>query len=202
MILGLIQEDCHLHALRNPELIHNAVQIRGFYAVKIHILFSYHAENTLSLQKQHTLQHSTSHDLILDIGFSIKALVNDAGKIDALCHHGSGHLHRPLRGIAVLEDIRIMKDPGIDTLCHISADLFLIQKIIKYLTGCAGIGLYKIRRSIPLICDVMIDADAGLCGIQIHHILSKTLAVSAVKTDAQIILLSGIRIRADPLKLL
>ena len=36
----------------------------------------------------------------------------------------------------------------------------------------------------------MINADAGLCGIQIHHILSQALAVSAVKTDAQIILLS------------
>ena len=48
----------------------------------------------------------------------------------------------------------------------------------------------------------MINADAGLCGIQIHHILSEALAVSAVKTDAQIILISGIRIRADPLKLL
>ena len=194
MIFRLMQEDGHFHAIGYPELVYNAIQIRSFHTVEIHILLADYAENTFAIQKQHAFQHRTAHDLVLHISFLIEALINNAGEIDALRHHSSGYLHGALRGVAVFEYVGVMKDSGVDALSHFFADFLLIQKIIEQLAGCAGICFHKVCCGVALVCNVMIDADAGLCGIQIHHVLSQAFPVSAVQADAQIILLSSLRI--------
>ena len=73
-----------------------------------------------------------------------------------------------------------MDDAGIDALCHLFADLFFVQKIIQKFTGCTGTGIYKVACSIAFVGNVVIDADTGLCSIQIHHVVSEAFPVSAV----------------------
>ena len=180
MGIRLVKKNGTFHPVCDAQLIHNSFQIPAACAIKFHVLLPHSRKNAFAVHKGNAFKKRPAQNLILDIGFPEKALINNSSEINALGHHLSSYLHGVNRGIAVFKYIGIMNHSGVQTFCHRTADLFLIKKTKQHFTGRARICQNHIFLSIACVGYVMIQADAVLCLVKIYGKVSQTGLVPAV----------------------
>ena len=167
-------------------MIHDPVQILGPYAVKLHILVFDHRKDASFVHKPDTLHEGPAQDLALEIGFSVKAVVNDLRKIDSQPHKLSRDLHGLCRGAAETEHPGIVDDSGVKTFRQFLVKQILGKLSVEHLRRGTGSRLNHIFPGIAGVSHMMVHADACPRRLQIRPKFSQTLLVAAVQTDAQV----------------
>ena len=161
MVVNLIQEDGALHPVNGPQMIHDPVQVLGGDAVKVHILTFDHSKDALPVHKPDTLHKSPAQNLALEIGFLIKAVVNDLGEINARLHKLSGDLHGLCRSAAKTEHTRVVNDPRVETFRKFLIDQIIRKLAVEHLRRGTCPRLHHIFPCIAGVGHMMIHADAG-----------------------------------------
>ena len=89
----LIEENGNFHAFRKAQLVNDAVHILAVNPVKLHLALADGAEDAPSVKKGDALQKSSAQNLVLDVCFSVKAVVYDGSEVNSLSHQLTRYLH-------------------------------------------------------------------------------------------------------------